>query len=130
MSYTMNNSVNATPSIAYLGLQAVKCVKINMDYTMGLPLQVLASFAADFDGDCLNIMYVPNEAFWEEAVKVFSPRYVMMISKNDGRFNLDASPFKDTIITINGLLQLSRKYYTQQQLDKIEAVKRKWGNAI
>jgi len=121
--------MNRVPTINFGSIQAVKCVRINDNYTMGMPLQVLETYAADFDGDCLNIMYVPNIAFWKEAIKVFSPRYSLMISKNDGRFNNSVNIFKDILININGLVHLSRKYYTKERLSKIEAVKKKWGNA-
>ena len=93
-----------------------------------MPLQALTTYGADFDGDCLNILYIPNRAFWEEASKCFNPRNAMLISNNDGRFNSAMSIFKDILININGMIQLSRKHYSQSDLSKIEAVKAKWGN--
>ena len=52
----------------------------------------------------------------------------MLISNNDGRFNSAMSIFKDILININGMIQLSRKHYSDSDLSKIEAVKAKWGN--
>lgn len=73
-------------------------------------------------------MYVPNREFWEEANRVFNPRNAMMIDKNDGKFSNDFNLFKDVLINLNGLIQLSRPKYSEEQLARIKAVKEKWGN--
>lgn len=57
----------------------------------------------------------------------FNPRNAMMISQNDGRFNNQVNVFKDILINANGLINLSRDNYSQEQLDKIARVKAKWG---
>jgi len=106
----------------------MRCIGINDDYTMSLPLQVNSLFASDYDGDCLNIIYIPNKAFWDSAMYCFNPRNTMMISKNDGKFNNQLNIYKDILINANGLINLSRDYYTPEQLAKIEAVKAKYGN--
>ena len=119
--------VNRNPSIAYGSLMAMKCIGMSYDYVLILPLSILSTMGADFDGDCLNILYIPNKAFWLEARKVFSPRN-MMISNNDGRLNQSMNVFKDVLININGLLRLARPNYSKAQLAAIEKVKAKWGN--
>ena len=123
----VNVLINRNPTINYGSILAVKCVAINDDYTMGMPLQILSTMAADFDGDCLNIIYVPNKKFWESAMEVFNPRNAMMISRNDGTFNNDMNIFKDMIINANGLINLGREYYTIQQKQRIQALKTKYG---
>ena len=72
-----------------------------------------------FDGDCLNILYIINEQFRIQAERKYNPRNIAYISKNDGRFNNDVNHCRDTIINANGLIQLSRDRYTQEQLDNI-----------
>lgn len=124
----INVLVNRNPTINFGGVQAMRCVGINDSYTMSMPLQVLVLYGADFDGDCLNILYIPNKAFWESAVFCFNPRNNMMISQNDGRFNNLVNVFKDILINANGLIQLSRDYYTKDQRDKINKVLTKHGN--
>ena len=115
-------------TIAYGSIMAMRCVGINMEYTMSMPLQVNTPFAADYDGDCLNIMYVPNKAFWEAATLCFNPRNTMLISKNDGRFNNQLNVYKDIVINANGIINLARDNYTQSQLDAIAKVKAKYAN--
>ena len=39
--------INRNPTIDYGSIKAMKCIGINDNYTMGMPLQVLSSFAAD-----------------------------------------------------------------------------------
>jgi hypothetical protein len=77
-------------------------------------------------GDCLNILYIPNKAFWEAAMLCFNPRNSMMISKNDGRFNNQVNVFKDILINANGIINLARDNYSKEQLDRIYAVKAKY----
>jgi len=46
----------------------------------------------------------------------------MMISRNDGKFNNDMNLFKDSILNGNALLQLSRKYYDNNDMAEIDAI--------
>lgn len=99
-------------------------VGMNEDnYTMSLPLQILPLLAADFDGDCLNILYLINKAFTERAEVVFNPRNAMYISRNDGYFNNDVNHQRDTLINANAILQLSRDKYTTEDIDQIKRLK-------
>jgi hypothetical protein len=92
-------------------------------YTMALPLQILKTMAADFDGDTLSIFLINNKAFYEEAFKVLNPRNALYISRNNGMFNKAMNHSRDTIININTLIGLSRKNYSQEQLEKIKRIK-------
>ena len=111
--------INRNPTIEYGSIVAMRCIGINDTYTMSMPLQVLTGLNADFDGDTLNILYIPNKAFWKSAVDCFNPRNAMMISRNDGRFNNNVNVFKDILISVNGVLYLSRNKYTNKELDDI-----------
>ena len=42
--------VKVLRTIAYGGILAVRCIGINMDYTMSISLLILKALAADFDG--------------------------------------------------------------------------------
>ena len=75
-------------------------------------------------GDCLNIMYIVNQAFLEQAERVFNPRNAMYISRNDGMFNNDVNHCRDTLINANSLLYLSRDNYTPEQLERIRQVQK------
>lgn len=121
--------VNRNPTINYGSIMALRCIGISEgpdNYTMCMPLRILSPFAADFDGDCLTIMHIPNREFWESALECFNPRNAMLISHNDGKFNGQLNVFKDTVINANGLINISRRNYSKEQLDRIKAVKAKW----
>lgn len=49
----------------------------------------------------------------------------MYISKIDGKFNKDVMVQRDTIINSNTLLRLGRDNYAQEDLDKIEKIRKK-----
>ena len=123
----VNVLINRNPTIAYGSIMAVRVVGISEGYVMHMPLQVLSSMAADFDGDCLNIVYVPNKEFWESAMECFNPRNAMMISHDDGKFNDDVNVFKDIIINANGLINISRNTYDGDDLANIHRIKEKYG---
>ena len=70
--------------------------------------------------DVLNVLYIINEAFAERAEIVFSPKYAMMISHDDGKFDSAMNHSRDTLIMLNSFIDLSREYYTQEELDQIK----------
>jgi len=115
--------INRNPTINYGSILAMRCTAINDTYTMSMPLRILGLLAADFDGDCLTVLYIPNKAFWEGAMACFNPRNAMVISHNDGMFNNVVNVFKDILITANGLLSLGRDSYTNEELDEIKRIK-------
>lgn len=49
----------------------------------------------------------------------------MYISKIDGKFNKDVMVQRDTIINSNTLIRLGRDNYSQEDLQKIEKIKKK-----
>ncbi len=115
--------INRNPTINYGSILAMRCTGINDTYTMSMPLLILGLLTADFDGDCLNVLYIPNKTFWKEAMGCFNPRNAMIISHNDGMFNNVINVFKDILITANGLLALGRDTYTKEELDEIRRIK-------
>lgn len=109
--------INRNPTIAYGGILFVRCIGINMDFTMSISLLILKALAADFDGDALNILYLFNQDIIRLSNEIISPRQ-MFISRNDGRCNADFIHSRDTIINANGLKSLHK--YTQEQIEKIQ----------
>ena len=101
------------------------CVGYSDTLTMSVPLQVLKSLAADFDGDVLNIFHIVNEAFLERAKVVFNPRNAMYISKINGKLNPDMIVQRDTIINTNTFLWLGRHNYNSETMAKINKIKNK-----
>lgn len=92
---------------------------------MSISLQVLKPLCADFDGDVLNIFHILNTEFLHRCEIVFNPRNAMYISKMDGKFNKDVMVQRDTIINSNTMIRLGRNNYSQEDLDKIEKIKKK-----
>ena len=70
--------------------------------------------------DVLNILYIINEAFAERAEVVFSPKYAMMISHDDGKFDSAMNHSRDTLIMLNSFVELSRDYYTEEEINQIK----------
>ena len=68
-------------------------------------------------------MYITNEAFFKACNRVLNPRNAMQISRNDGKFNSDVAWTKDTIVNANSMIYLSRKYYTEDQINRIRMAK-------
>lgn len=101
----------------------MQVIDILDNYTMALPLQILKTMAADFDGDTLSILLIIDRDFYEEAHRVLNPRNALYISRNNGMFNNAMNHSRDTIININTLIGLSRSNYTQEQIDKINRLK-------
>ena len=112
--------INRNPSINHGSLLQMYCVGVNEDdFTMSVPLQILKMLGADFDGDCMNIMYIINKEFEARACKVLNPRNAMMISRNDGKFNSAVNHFKDTYVNLNSLIFIARDAYSESELDNI-----------
>lgn len=112
--------MKAAPTINYGSIIFMRCVGINDNYTMSVPLQILKPLAGDFDGDVLNVLYIINQAFAERAEIVFSPKYAMLISHDDGKFDSALNHSRDTLIMLNSFIELSRDSYTQEELNQIK----------
>ena len=109
--------INRNPTINYGSIFDMRCVGINLDYTMSISLLILKPLAADFDGDSLNIMLLTNANFIAVCEKVFNP-IQFAISKNDGLCNSEVLPARDTLINANSLKSLGR--YTADEIEEIE----------
>ena len=68
----------------------------------------------------MNVVYVPNYNFVENALEIFNPRNSMMISRNTGEVSTQTLPIKDTITNANNLLNLGRKWYSNDEKNSIE----------
>lgn len=115
--------INRNPTINYGSILFMRCIGINDNYTMSVPLQILKPLGADFDGDVLNILYIINTEFERKAEIVFSPKFAMLISHNDGKFDSSMNHSRDTLIMLNSFVQLSRDNYTEEELKLIEMCK-------
>ena len=115
--------INRNPTIQFGSILMMRCIGINDAFVMSVPLTVLPGLAADFDGDCLNILYVPNQRFVEIAMDIFNPRNRMVISPNDGKFNNQMNVNKDILINANALINLGRDSYTDEELSLIRDCK-------
>lgn len=76
-----------------------------------------------FDGDTLNILMIYNKEFNDACNKIYNPRNAFCISRNDGKMNSQINVFKDILINLDALLDISRDYYTPQQLAQIQQAK-------
>ena len=70
----------------------------------------------------LNVLLIINDAFYQRTFEVFNPRNGMYISKNDGMFNNSVNHQRDTIINTQTLIKLSRKNYSQENLNRILSI--------
>lgn len=109
--------INRNPTISYGGILFVRCIGINMNFTMSISLLVLKSLAADFDGDNLNILFLLNKEFIRVAEEVLSPRQ-MFISRNDGQCNANLLHSRDTLINANALKNLYE--YSPEEVEEIK----------
>ena len=118
--------INRNPTIAHGGIFQMYCVGIEDSYTMRLPLRVLVSLGADFDGDVLNILEIINDAIYKRASEVFNPRNSFQISRNDGKFNNAVNHQRDTIINYNTAIQCCKNVYSDEDISNLERIKKKW----
>lgn len=115
--------INRNPTINYGSILYSKVIDISFDYSLQIPLGILTLLAADFDGDVLNVLLIINEDFKNQAERILNPRNAMYVSKNDGKLDSGMVPNKDTLINLNSLLYMSRKNYTDDQVEKILLLK-------
>lgn len=122
--------INRNPTIFYQSIVFKKVVECTLDFTMGIDVYTLKGLAADFDGDTLSTLLIYNKRFAEACEKVYSPRNAFCISRNDGGMNDAVNIFKDTVINLNALMNLSKSHYTQENKDKIKALQEKYSNVM
>ena len=118
--------INRNPTISYESLVYVRVVKCTDGFSMGMNTWIIAGMAADYDGDTLSFLMIYNNEFRDECERVYSARNAFCISRNDGLLNHNVNIFKDTVINLNGLLELSRDNYSPEQISKIESLKAKY----
>lgn len=111
--------INRNPTIWYGGILQMFCIGFTNTYTMEMPLQVLSTMNADFDGDVLNILLPINQTFIRLAWETFNPRNAMYISRNDGYFNSMLSMTRDTLINANSLARCGRDSYTPEEREAL-----------
>lgn len=114
--------INRNPTIAYGSIMQMFCIGLTKSFTIGIPLRILKSMGADFDGDEYNLFTIINDAFFEHAFMVFNPRNAMHISRNDGLFNMDLCIQRDTVINANTLMWMGRKYYSEDQIKLLQSI--------
>ena len=78
--------------------------------------------AHSINNPTLNILLVLNNEFLHAAERVFNPANAMIISKNDGLFDNNYNNQRDTLINANTLINLSRKYYTKEEIAEIRSL--------
>lgn len=121
--------INRNPTITHGGIFQVYCVGMTDAYVMKLPMRILVSLNADFDGDVLNILEIINDQIFIRSSQVYNPRNSFQISRNDGRFNDDFSYNKAVIINYNSAIQCCKNVYEKSDIDNIKRIKNKWKQA-
>ena len=114
MQYMVTNrniivEINRNPTINYGSQLCMKIVEVTpdiTDHTMSLPELVLKLFNADFDGDVMNIIAMKITSIADEYYKKLNPLTNIFISRNDGKYNADASIFKDQAICLHAFLNI------------------------
>lgn len=122
--------INRPPTLRYQSIVFKKVVECTLDFTMGIDQYILRGLNADFDGDTLTSLVIYNQRFMEECEKVYSPKNAFCISRDDGGMNPNINIFKDTVINLNALMNLSKQYYTQENLDRIKRLQEKYKNVV
>ena len=99
--YKIYCEINRNPTINYGSQLVMKVVRISPDindHTLVLPECILTLLNADFDGDVLNIISLKIDSVKEEYYEKLNPMNNIFISRNDGKYNMDASLLKDQAI--------------------------------
>lgn len=123
--------INRNPTIFYQSLVWKRVVKCNTDsMVMGMENFTTPGLCADYDGDTLNIKFIYNKAFDEACQRIYNPRNAFFISRDDGKFNTMTNLSKDTLINLNGLLNLNKKKYSEEQKNRIKALKEKYKDCV
>lgn len=99
---TLKILINRNPTLNYYSmlLMSIRSIKRSeTDYTLSLPLSVLNGLNADFDGDILNIIGLPNEVLID-LFRKFDPVERMIISRDSGTLNEYFSISKSQLIDL------------------------------
>ena len=87
------------------------------DLVINIPINTLAKYAGDFDGDAGNTISLKDTEL-VDAYELYDPRTHMMISKTDGLFDEDFNLIKDQLIGLHQFCKLSRVKIGYRRLDK------------
>lgn len=110
--------LNRNPTIEFGSIEQFYVNSMNEEYSIGIPLQILGLFAADFDGDQQNVMRILSKEFLKAAENIFNPRNALYISHEDGYVNDTVIHNKDLLVNMNSLKNMCT--YTPDQLAAIE----------
>lgn len=114
--------VNRNPTIDYGSQMIMRVIDVTSDMTdntMKMPIYVLKSFNADFDGDILNILIQKIPKLTDIFVKQLSPRYNLFISRNDGKFNMAANIYRDQVVGLYNFANIETDTDTDMNYDDI-----------
>jgi hypothetical protein len=103
--------INRNPTLEYGSMIQMHVIGICYNFTMGVPLDILPSLQADFDGDVLNVKLIINDKFYQTALLVYNPRRAMIINRNDGLLYVNYLPTKNTLVNLNNFINLGRDKY-------------------
>lgn len=113
--------LNRNPSIWTQSMLQMRVAGIHFNsHAMSLPLEILDGLNADFDGDTLNVIYIINEEFLVQCMKIFNPRYTGQISRNTGLFEINVSLQVNNLICLNSFTNLASDSYTDEDIANIE----------
>lgn len=119
--------LNRNPTIEFGSIQQMYVTGFNFGYAIGIPLQILEFFGADFDGDAMNVHYIINEAYRREAERIFNPRNAFYVSHEDGYLNTSIVHNKDLLVNMNSLRTMVD--YNEEQYNAILRFKEKYNIA-
>lgn len=74
-------TINRNPTLHEFNILSMK-VRLNSNYTIGLPLMVCKPLNADFDGDTISFIAIPEDEI-EAADRRMSPKNLVYYKKND-----------------------------------------------
>ena len=127
MCYLIDNThpyslVNRNPTIDYGSQLAMRIKSVSSDITdntLKLPISVLKSYNADFDGDILNLRIQKVNKLKEIYIKQLSPRYNLFVSRNDGRFNNAANIYRDQVVGLYNFANIDTETDTDMDFSDI-----------
>lgn len=105
--------INRNPTLEYGSIMQMHMIGIENSYTMSVPPNICPSLQADFDGDQLNIKLIISDRMYKSAIRLYNPRFAMIINRNDGLIYSNFLPAKNSLVLLNNFLLLGRKNYDE-----------------
>lgn len=109
--------INRNPTLNFYSMLLMNIRQIKhdgSDYTLSVPLSILAGLNADFDGDILNILGITDSAF-AYILRKFNPIERMIISRTDGTINEYFTITKGQLIDVNYFCTIGKKENDEEQ---------------